>query len=127
MLAVVDHQMDLLQFMSLVSFPPYSYLWNNGQTSSSAYGLGAGNYNINVIDANGCESSNNVNVTTPTGLSFDNVNISEISCKGANDGEISINISGGTSPYNYNWSHSSNETSNIASNLNPGFYAIFCK
>ena len=104
--------------------PPYSYIWNNGQTSSSAYGLGAGNYNINVIDANGCESSNNVNITTPTGLSFNNINISEISCKGANDGEISINISGGTSPYNYSWSHSSNETSNIASNLNPGYYAI---
>lgn len=33
-----------------------------------------------------------------------------LSCPGANDGQLQINVSGGTAPYNYNWAHSSNMT-----------------
>jgi hypothetical protein len=32
-----------------------SYLWSNGQTTSSITGLGAGQYSCTVTDANGCE------------------------------------------------------------------------
>lgn len=32
----------------------YSYLWNNGHTTSSPSGLDAGNYNCEITDTNGC-------------------------------------------------------------------------
>jgi len=33
---------------------PYTYHWSNGQTTSTATGLLPGNYNVHVVDANGC-------------------------------------------------------------------------
>lgn len=33
---------------------PYTYLWNNGNTTASATGLPGGNYSVRVTDAGGC-------------------------------------------------------------------------
>jgi hypothetical protein len=35
--------------------PPYTYLWSNGEVSSSITGLAAGSYTVTVTDANGCK------------------------------------------------------------------------
>ncbi len=37
--------------------PPYTYLWNSGQTTSSIFGLCPGTYTATVTDANGCNST----------------------------------------------------------------------
>jgi gliding motility-associated-like protein len=34
--------------------PPYTFLWNNGQTTQTATGLSAGTYTCDVTDGNGC-------------------------------------------------------------------------
>lgn len=39
---------------------PYTYAWSNGQTTSTATGLCAGNYSVSVTDANGCKSTGTV-------------------------------------------------------------------
>jgi hypothetical protein len=36
--------------------PPYSFHWNNGQTTQTATGLGTGMYYVYATDANGCSS-----------------------------------------------------------------------
>ncbi len=42
---------------------PYSYLWTpTGQTTNPATGLAAGNYNVQVTDANGCITNANTTV-----------------------------------------------------------------
>lgn len=41
---------------------PYSYLWSNGDTSSSIIGLMQGSYNLNVTDANGCNAFNGFSI-----------------------------------------------------------------
>jgi PKD repeat protein len=86
---------------------PYTYLWDNNEITSSVSGLSAGVYEVIVTDANGC-----VNVQT---IEIMNSNVPDItdsvvdvSCYGINDGSIFINISGGTPPYNYNWSNGAN-------------------
>ncbi|HEX2899400.1 MAG TPA: SprB repeat-containing protein, partial [Bacteroidia bacterium] len=44
---------------------PYTYLWNNGATTSSISGLSAGFYSVRVEDANGCSDHNYYQLTLP--------------------------------------------------------------
>jgi gliding motility-associated-like protein len=46
---------------------PYTYLWNNGATTSSITGLGAGNYTVTVTDATGCTQTQVVSVSAVPG------------------------------------------------------------
>lgn len=43
--------------------PPYSYLWNNGQTTSAATGLAIGNYSVIVTDSNNCTATFSYDLT----------------------------------------------------------------
>jgi uncharacterized protein (DUF2141 family) len=93
---------------------PYDYqIKKPGQTSfttakenggdSYTYGsLTAGNYDVRVIDANGCTSNEqNTPVGTPSPLVISNPTPSDVDCHGNATGEISIDTEGGTSPYDY--------------------------
>lgn len=42
--------------------PPFTYLWNNGQTGSTITGLSGGTYTVTVTDADGCNRSKAVNI-----------------------------------------------------------------
>lgn len=42
---------------------PYTYLWNNSQTSATATALGTGYYSVIVTDANGCKAPYNISNT----------------------------------------------------------------
>lgn len=46
--------------------PPYQYLWNNGQTASTAVNLAPGNYTVVVTDANGCTETGAVTILPGT-------------------------------------------------------------
>ncbi|MCA1806838.1 MAG: SprB repeat-containing protein, partial [Actinobacteria bacterium] len=81
---------------------PYTYEWSDGQANANATGLSAGTYNVTVTDANGCTASCEATVTEPEPL--------EAECSGEDGlcgelGSASVSISGGTSPYSYNWSN----------------------
>ncbi|MBI3502598.1 MAG: T9SS type A sorting domain-containing protein [Bacteroidetes bacterium] len=47
---------------------PYTYQWNNGQTTQTATGLTAGNYSVTVTDAYGCSAQQTVTITQPTAV-----------------------------------------------------------
>lgn len=57
--------------------PPYSYLWNNGQTTATASNLAPGTYSVTVTDGNGSAISGNANVGIATGPDFDGDGISD--------------------------------------------------
>ncbi len=103
--------------------PPYSYTWSdaNNQTSQTASSLASGSYTVTVTDASGCSVTANVVVT---GLGPD-VTVSQTNvtgCFGANNGSISLNVSGGQAPYNYSWSNSQS-TQNVFT-LEAGTYTV---
>lgn len=45
--------------------PPYTYLWNNGQTSANLTGLAPGTYEVAITDSVGCERMDSVVITEP--------------------------------------------------------------
>ena len=101
---------------------PYSYTWSNGQSNSQISNLTAGDYNYTVVDAQGCEIINMVSVPEPaTDLSviFD---VSKVTCGNSQDGAISATVTGGTSPYTFEWSNG--ESTNVIQNLNPNTYSV---
>ncbi len=82
---------------------PYSYLWNTGASQTSTItGLSAGSYVLTVTDSRGCTSSATTLITQPMQL-LANINTSDETCNGGNNGWLSSSVSGGTTPYSYSW------------------------
>ncbi|NND94253.1 MAG: T9SS type A sorting domain-containing protein [Flavobacteriales bacterium] len=82
---------------------PYSYLWDNGQSTATATSLSGGTHLVTVIDANGCQASRTFFIQEPDELLVEVLSVTEESCPGTENGSISAEILGGTSPYSFNW------------------------
>lgn len=101
---------------------PYDFSWSNSATTEDLSNIGAGPYTLNVTDANGCSSSQFFNVfqpNTPISMSF---STTPILCNGDATGSIDINVSGGTSPYDYSWSNSA--ITQDLQNITAGSYTV---
>lgn len=82
--------------------PPYSYMWSDGATSSDILNQLAGNYQVTVTDARGCTISSQETITQPAEIQI-SASANDLSCFEANDGSIDLTISGGVTPYTYQW------------------------
>lgn len=105
---------------------PYSYTWNTipVQNSAIANNLTAGTYMVTVTDNNGCVSTDEVTITQPTQLSLNLNNQQNVSCNGNNNGILSVNVNGGTQPYNYNWNNGNFPNTSTLNNLAAGTYTL---
>ena len=82
----------------------------------------AGTYNYTITDYNGCTDIAQVTVPeAPAELSISST-VNNISCFGANDGSISINPSGGTAPFFYNWNIE--QSTSTITGLEQGAYSV---
>jgi gliding motility-associated-like protein len=81
---------------------PYIYSWSSGGTAATKNNLSIGTYTITVTDSNSCTASNTVTITQPTVLSA-SISSTNVSCYGGNNGTAIASVSGGQSPYTYNW------------------------
>ena len=88
--------------------PPYSYLWTNGDTTTTASSLCAGNPIVTVTDANGCTTTTTATISEPTAITAAIVSTTNVSCYGLCDGTATAQGTGGTPPYSYNWSSGGN-------------------
>lgn len=100
----------------------YSMDGVNFQSQSSFTGLTAGNYTFTAADENNCRSSVSVTIIQPgaLNLAFEKV---DITCNGADDGQIAGAASGGTIPYSYSLDGTNFQTG-VFSNLAPGNYTL---
>ena len=102
--------------------PPYTYLWSNGITTNIALNLTTGTYTVITTDSSGCSVSMTVLVPGAPLLSS-NLNNTASSCSSCPDGSAFTNVSGGTSPYFYQWSPGGQNTPAITGLL-PGSYSV---
>lgn len=100
---------------------PYSYLWNNGSTNEDLANIQAGSYSVTVTDANGCSKNKNIQITAPSAsnISFTKTNAL---CKGLCNGTATVSLSGGNTPFNYQWSNGS--AGATATGLCAGNYSV---
>ncbi|MFP4025900.1 MAG: SprB repeat-containing protein, partial [Thiohalospira sp.] len=104
---------------------PYTYLWNTGANTQDLTGLGIGTYSITATDANECQFSiTNHEITQPDELLATAEIESRPSCNGDYDGELTVERSGGTSPYSYLWNDPGSQTERNATGLDAGFYTV---
>ncbi len=114
---------------------PYNLLFNNQVLTNNLNNgdtyeiknIKKGSYEIYVIDDNGCLTNViNREVTGPESpISIDAFEIISPT-ENNNDGSININISGGTSPYEYSWIGPNNfsSTSQNLTNIEEGTYTL---
>ncbi|MBL7795545.1 MAG: T9SS type A sorting domain-containing protein [Saprospiraceae bacterium] len=96
-----------------------TYLWSNNATTQNLSDLGPGTYSVTVSDAQGCTATAEVTITEPDELGI-GAAVTSVSCFGQADGAIDLNVSGGTLPYNYEWSNG--ETTRNVSGLSAGTF-----
>jgi subtilisin-like proprotein convertase family protein len=100
---------------------PYQYVWNNGNTNPSQNGLTAGSYTLIVIDNAGCQAIESVSLNQPNPISI-SITTTPTLCSGNPQGIATAIVSGGTTPYQYQWSNGSTESS--ISGLPIGTYSL---
>ena len=103
--------------------PPYSFAWDNGAGSDEdPSGLAAGAYNVTVTDANECTVTAAATISAPGQLVIEVISSPDQLCLESETGEIDIEVSGGTGPYNYAWG--GGETSQDLTGLSAGTYEV---
>ncbi|CCH51821.1 adhesin AidA-related [Fibrisoma limi BUZ 3] len=100
---------------------PYTYRWNTGATSENLSGLTAGVYSATVTDANGCSISLTDELTQPAALSIA-AQQTNVRCFGGDDGTISLTVTGGTLPYEYEWADGA--ATRTRQGLSAGVYSL---
>jgi gliding motility-associated-like protein len=109
--------------------PPYTYTWTGPScpcpNSPNLTNLKAGSYNVTVRDANNCTATTTIIITEPTAINIVG-SLTNVNCFGECSGTITLNVSGGTPPYNYNWNGPSCPCPNSPNltNLCAGFYFV---
>ena len=101
--------------------PPYTYNWSTSASSEDISGLAAGAYTVTVTDDRGCELIEQIDVFGAGSMSIQGA-VFDISCPGANDGAIDVEVTGGTAPYTFLWTGGS--TSEDLTGIGAGTYEV---
>lgn len=104
----------------------YSYQWDaaaGNQTTSTAFNLCPGSYDVTVTDGNGCTDTDNITVNEPTALTATTAS-ADASCNGVCDGTGTAFPSGGVAPYTYIWDDPAAQTTQQATGLCAGQYNV---
>jgi gliding motility-associated-like protein len=105
---------------ALTGVSPYTYQWNNLQSTQTISSLTVGNYCGIITDANGCTDTLCTTLTDPAPIQViaNGINL----CSGQS-GTLTANGIGGTSPFTYSWNAGSFTGQTI--NINPSSSATY--
>lgn len=101
---------------------PITFSWTSpSSTNSIVTGLCAGNYFVQMTDAQGCIRTASTTVNAATTLSLTS-NVTNPTCSSAN-GSINVNVNGGVGPYTFTWQPGGANTSSLTG-LGIGGYTL---
>lgn len=103
--------------------PPFTFLWSDGQTDSTAVGLASGNYQVTITDASNCTATAATTVTEPSPIIL-STDFTPALCFGGNDGSAVVTPSGGVGDFTYAWSTNPAQTDSLATGLTAGAYTV---
>jgi len=106
--------------------PGYSYLWNDpsSQNTQTAMNLAGGDYTVVITDANGCQKTKNITVTSSGGVNTSSAGLQNVTCYGNANGSATVTATGGQAPYTYQWNDPSSQTTATASGLAAGTFGV---
>jgi len=87
------------------SVSPYTYQWSNGVAIEDNTGIPSGAYDVTITDAHSCIYTAMYFVSQPPAFYANTASLSEISCNGMNDGQITVNLINGIYPFEFLWSN----------------------
>ena len=87
--------------------PPYSFKWSHGPTTEDVSGLAKGRYSVAVSDANACTVPKEIEIQQAPPLEI-KIKSKDVSCHGANNGEIEADVVNAAPPVTYAWGHGAN-------------------
>lgn len=105
---------------------PYTFSWDNGESTQTISNLIANAYMCTVTDARSCSITFSRVVSQPGLLQVNAKGIPE-SCVGTDDGKIAVQGVGGTTPYAFSYTDGTNTTSfagDTALNVHPNSYTV---
>ena len=108
--------------------PPYDFAWAGpGFTSidEDISGLAPGDYDLTITDALGCTFQETITLDEPDPIIV-TIDLTPISCNGEEDATITASATGGTAPYQFDWTGPDAFTANGPNliDLAPGTYDV---
>lgn len=98
----------------------YQFTWSNLSTALNQNNLSAGDYTITITDNLGCIKIETINIPEAPIFTVNPI-VNNVTCFGANNGSIQLNLTGGIAPVALTWSDGS--TAGLTrNNLSPGIY-----
>ncbi len=100
---------------------PFKFEWSTSDISQNLVGINAGTYTLTITDSNNCSSINEYKVNSDSDLDI-NFDKLDTRCPNSEEGSISLQISGGTGPYDIIWSNG--QTTSSITDLEAGSYSV---
>ncbi|MBN2779167.1 MAG: gliding motility-associated C-terminal domain-containing protein, partial [Bacteroidales bacterium] len=103
---------------------PYTFIVNGEDVhySNLIESLNAGDYTIQIRDANECPAVTEISIESSEEIIIDLVSKTNADCNGNNDGTAEIEVVGGFGEFEYAWSDGSN--SRVVAGLNAGTHTV---
>jgi hypothetical protein len=100
--------------------PPYNYSWSNGSNSKDIQNMVDGKYFLTISDSKNCQKSDSFEIISIKNVKANFVKTTDY-CNLSN-GSIQTNLTGGTAPFQFNWSNGS--VSKDLNNILKGIYTV---
>ncbi len=100
--------------------PPYTFFWDNGDTTATSVKLTPGQHIVTATDAGGCSATDTVVIGQAPQPNVIASVTGQVTC--ISSGAASASASGGTAPYNFLWSNGA--VTDSISGLSPNTYTV---
>jgi gliding motility-associated-like protein len=99
------------------------YDWSNGAPGPAISGVPEGQYEVQISDAAGCDTTLSFTLEGPPPLDVDTL-IQRPTCNGGTDGAIQLDVSGGNAPYAFQFQNGTFDSLNRWNGLSVGDYPV---